>query len=528
MGEIFSICRSVMRQNTSDRIVAQMPAAGAGEAIPIQLESETTKGEVPPYLPDLARLELAVHRVQKTQPDEDANPADFTLNPTLEVVPLQWHLPAVVQKFLEGKDWEAPARGEEWALIYRKPGDSELQLRPASQDGLLAIKLVAEDIDPRDAAGDENNPYSLHACMMRAAGKGLLIAPPSRIRRPSEMLPDDTPDRFAAADGFTIQWHITNRCDLHCKHCYDRTRRSPLTLPQGERILDEMGEFCIDRNVRGHVCFSGGNPFLSPHFFDHYRGAVERGFGTSILGNPVTRGKLDKLVEIARPGYYQVSLEGLEEHNDSIRGEGTYRRAVEFLDLLEEMGISSSVMLTLTGENIEEVLRLGEMLRERTEYFTFNRLSPVGEGADLLLPDQDRFEEFLRDYVAAAEDNPILGFKDNLINIVLREEGREPFGGCTGYGCGAAFNFVAILPDGEVHACRKFPSPIGNVLEQSLAVIHDSDRAARYRRGTEACEGCELRATCGGCLASASGHGLDIFRDRDPYCFCEMQDSAGS
>ena len=33
----------------------------------------------------------------------------------------------------------------------------------------------------------------------------------------------------------------------------------------------------------------------------------------------------------------------------------------------------------------------------------------------------------------------------------------EPFGGCTGFGCGAAFNFMAVLPDGEVHACRKVP-----------------------------------------------------------------------
>ena len=51
------------------------------------------------------------------------------------------------------------------------------------------------------------------------------------------------------------------------------------------------------------------------------------------------------------------------------------------------------------------------------------------------------------------DKNPILGYKDNLLNVVLHERGLAPLGGCTGFGCGAAFNFVhTILPDGEVHA----------------------------------------------------------------------------
>jgi hypothetical protein len=54
-----------------------------------------------------------------------------------------------------------------------------------------------------------------------------------------------------------------------------------------------------------------------------------------------------------------------------------------------------------------------------------------------------------------------MGLKDNLLNLVLAEGGEAPFGGCTGNGCGAAFNFVTLLSDGEVHACRKFPSPWG-------------------------------------------------------------------
>jgi len=111
--------------------------------------------------------------------------------------------------------------------------------------------------------------------------------------------------------------------------------------------------------------------------------------------------------------------------------------------------------------------------------------------------------------------------KNNLINILYLRKQKAFFGGCAGYGCGAAFNFVTLLPDGEVHACRKFPSLIGNLFEQSLAEIYDSEPARRYRAGSEACRSCAIRPVCGGCLASAYSHHLDVFKDRDPYCFID-------
>ncbi|MBU4504494.1 MAG: SPASM domain-containing protein, partial [Proteobacteria bacterium] len=107
----------------------------------------------------------------------------------------------------------------------------------------------------------------------------------------------------------------------------------------------------------------------------------------------------------------------------------------------------------------------------------------------------------------------------NLIGIMLHNKGDRQFGGCAGFGCGAAFNFIAVLPDGQAHACRKFPSLIGNVFKQSIEEIYESDIAQRYRMGCKACQPCILRPVCGGCLAIAHSHGLDIFEDKDPYCF---------
>jgi radical SAM protein with 4Fe4S-binding SPASM domain len=70
-----------------------------------------------------------------------------------------------------------------------------------------------------------------------------------------------------------------------------------------------------------------------------------------------------------------------------------------------------------------------------------------------------------------------------------------------------------------VHACRKFPSPIGNLREASLADIYASPLARRYRKGSRACRFCRLRNVCGSCLAVSHGSGLDPLRTLDPHCF---------
>ncbi|MHC1727393.1 MAG: SPASM domain-containing protein [Syntrophobacteraceae bacterium] len=74
-----------------------------------------------------------------------------------------------------------------------------------------------------------------------------------------------------------------------------------------------------------------------------------------------------------------------------------------------------------------------------------------------------------------------------------------------------------------MHACRKFPSPIGNLQHETLSQIYDSESAQAYRDGSLSCRGCVIRPVCGGCLASSFSFGLDVFNDRDPFCFMRKE-----
>jgi len=318
---------------------------------------------------------------------------------------------------------------------------------------------------------------------------------------------------------FTLQWHLTNACANHCRHCYDRSDRRKLTIDQSLAVLADLAAFCRKKHVKPRLSLSGGDPLLYSHFWELLAAVARAKIPYSILGNPTDAKTMRQLLDIQPPTYYQVSLEGLREHNDAMRGAGHFDQVMEFLVEARKRSVVTHVMLTLTAANIDQVLPLGEALRGLTHRFTFNRLSAVGEAVDREMPEKRRFVEFLKQYLAASRTNPVLGFKDNLFNIIRSHFHRRPFPGCTGHGCGAAFNFVALLPDGEFHACRKYPSLLGNILEASLEQIFDSPMARRHREGVAACRGCGLGNVCGGCPAVAFGQKMRPLVDRDPYCF---------
>ena len=486
------------------------------DALPAILRSMARQGKVPAFLPDLCALELAMGRVAAMDDRRPAGTSGAVPNPALEVCILEWTGCADVI-LGQGERQTMPTPGRETLLVWKRAG--RVHAAPADPGSLAALKVVAEGIDP-DEALNPGRQGLVRTLLARAADMGLILPPPSRIRRePADVSSEpNLPDDVLEADVFTLQWHLTQTCDLSCRHCYDRSARSEMTLDTALGTIAEFDGFCRDRNVRGQISLSGGNPLLYPHFFEVYARAAEAGFSLAILGNPTPREIMENIVAVVRPVYFQVSLEGLPEHNDAIRGRGHFDRTMEFLDVLRDLDIQAQVMLTLTRDNMDQVLPLAEMLEGRAWGLAFNRLSPVGRGAALAMPDPGRFQGFVADYCEAAERLAVLSFKDNMLNAHLARTNRPTFGGCTGFGCGAAFNFMALLPDGEVHACRKFPSLIGHADRTTLGEIYDGPEAARYRRRSRACLGCAVSAVCGGCAAVVSGLGLDPAVDRDPYC----------
>ena len=522
-GAVFSNCRRILGKQSWDGVLAALDPDSRPEGFPDTLTTIKRKLDLPAFIDDLARLELAACQVKETRETSMGPVSSLSINPALSLVPVPWrNLAGLAAEPCAGERPLPVKSSTVHVILWIHPVTNAFHIREAIDADLLAIKIVVEELDPRKAATmGQAKVGTIQSALQRAVRQGLLVAPPSKIQRDFSAIdgPVEPYKEYQAAEIFTLQWHITQACDLHCKHCYDRSERNPMPYDRALAVLDDFFDFCGQMNVNGQVTFTGGNPLLYPHFAGLYQEASDRGFGVAVLGNPTPEDHMQSLFADRKPLFFQISLEGLEEHNDYIRGPGHFNRSLAFLDLLKQMDIYSMVMLTLTRDNMGQVLPLGEVLRDRTDFFTFNRISTVGEGRHLLMPQKEAYIAFLHAYETAARKNPVLGLKDNLLNIVRNESGGPVFGGCTGYGCGAAFNFVSLLPDGEVHACRKFPSLIGNMRNQSLLDIYASDIARKYRSGSRACRTCCLNPVCRGCLAITYSSGRDIFQEKDPYCF---------
>ena len=186
------------------------------------------------------------------------------MNPTLELVRCDWrNLP----QLLTGTGSEAAvAAGEELVAVWQDTS-GRVYLEPASRDDLAALKVLMEEMTPEAAARQAGVAlHTIDAVLRQARRRSLILAPPSALRRdPARFAPGlKVPDEFNASQIFTLQWHLTQACDLHCRHCYDRSARIIPTLAQGLEVLRQVQEFCRARRVGGQISLPAAIPFCTP------------------------------------------------------------------------------------------------------------------------------------------------------------------------------------------------------------------------------------------------------------------------
>ena len=155
---------------------------------------------------------------------------------------------------------------------------------------------------------------------------------------------------------FTLQWHITHRCNLRCRHCYQEDYSAFESRADMERILDQYRELLSAYRFRGYLNVTGGEPLTHPDLFWLLEEAAKRGMITGVLTNGTLIGLREaRLLRACRVDYVQVSLDGCREVHDSIRGEGSFERAVKGINSLKAQGLFTTVSFTAQHDNRREL-----------------------------------------------------------------------------------------------------------------------------------------------------------------------------
>ncbi len=337
---------------------------------------------------------------------------------------------------------------------------------------------------------------------------------------------------------FAIQWHITDVCDQRCKHCYIFSEGYPdlisTPMEQLTRTYAQIKDFCAGENRTPYIYLTGGDPILHPHFWELLEMFARDGTRFCIMGNPfhLTDGACARMRELGCVKY-QLSLDGLERTHDSFRKPGSFRATVNAVQTIKRSGMWCAVMSTVSRANMEEIPALIDLVDElgadvyavgrycptstQKAYSPESHISPA-EYRQFLQACWDKYEEH-------KNSRTTFQLKDHLWNLFLYEKGliKIPQGEGVCGGCNCARNHITILPDGDVYACRRMESRVGNVNQSSLGDIWRGDAMNAYRRYDkfEKCSACELKNICRGCPSVAYGYTHNMYA-ADPQCWKEV------
>ena len=314
---------------------------------------------------------------------------------------------------------------------------------------------------------------------------------------------------------FTLQWHITHRCNLRCTHCYQDDYTSFEDRASLIRVLDQYEALLKEYHKKGILNITGGEPLTHPDLFWLLEEAAKRGMQTGVLTNGTLIGLYEaKRLRACGVDYVQVSLDGVEKTHDAIRGRGSFQRAVNGISLLRSQGLFTSVSFTAQRENYRELPKLARFCSDiGASKLWFDRvIIPADEDKNKLSLTAEDFAKLSR-RAAHLNRRRLVSCSRALQFIPCKDKDI--------YHCSAGENLLIVLADGSVMACRRLPIVIGNVSDSDLLTLHRSAPemlALRTAGIPEGCRDCAYAELCRGgakCVTFARTGRYDL---PDPDC----------
>lgn len=150
-----------------------------------------------------------------------------------------------------------------------------------------------------------------------------------------------------------LWFHVTDTCNLACRHClFAASPSKKATLPRD--VLFAAIEEGTTLGCRLFY-FTGGEPFMYPDFSEVLTHVLQQDSQTHavVLTNGLLlRKHLDQLLSLDTSRLHlQVSLDGLQETHDGLRGAGTFSRLQDNIGALRESGIGLTISVAVNQAN---------------------------------------------------------------------------------------------------------------------------------------------------------------------------------
>ncbi len=342
-----------------------------------------------------------------------------------------------------------------------------------------------------------------------------------------------------------VVWNVTNRCNLHCKHCYinaeDHSYAEELSTEEAKEFIYDLAKMKVPV-----LLFSGGEPMIRKDIFELGKLAAELGLRPVISSNgTLINDDIAKRIKEAGFQYVGISIDGSPATHDEFRNKkGAFDAALTgiracmnngiktgirftvnklnqvdlpfIFDLIKQEGIPRFCMYHLVyagrGEQMAAMDMTVEEKRKILEYVTNETLNlhSMGVEVEILTTDNHADGIYLLNYIRKNEPE-----REEEVKQLLTMHG----------GCSAGTKFANVDPRGNVHPCQFWQDyTVGNIREKPFSEIWTSDdelmvklrEKDKHVKGK--CGECRYNSLCSGCRIRARAVYGDLWAE-DPACY---------
>lgn len=294
---------------------------------------------------------------------------------------------------------------------------------------------------------------------------------------------------------FNVDWELTHRCNLLCKHCYqcgpdlNRQEVNIEEIAEGLKQLKELGTLFIT--------FSGGEVFLREDIFEILELTREFGMAYRIFTNAtiLDKTKMDRLIKL-KPLSVEMSIYSMNPsiHDGITKIKGSLDKTKEAAEYLRKNNVNVKFKSVVFRENMNEFRAMENYAKKIQASFNFYigaipRLDGDKKGTmDNLSSEQ--VSEFLR----------TMNFQKEEFLKIRREGDYRPL-------CFAGKNGLYISPYGDVFPCVTWRIKCGNIRQNSLRDIWTGTEFNKLRKisfdDLKDCNKCDLVVYCNRCPGTA-------------------------
>lgn len=281
-----------------------------------------------------------------------------------------------------------------------------------------------------------------------------------------------------------IQWKITNKCNLKCKHCYlGKLDGFELPFEKADEIVDTI----INSNVM-EVTISGGECLTYKGIEKIIKKFLINGIKVDVFTNALLlKNVLDKIdSDILNKSalLFYVSVDGLKSSHEQIRGKNTFDKTIENIKYAIEKGYPVVTNTVINKINYCDIMDMIVLLKQMgVKDVQLSNLIVQGSADNSMkisLSEQMALKEKINDLY---KEHPEFGYiyysevpdSDGVRKVYSLSNGKKDFIGNDNWKCTAGVARVTIDSNGKVYCCPFIKdSYLGDLNKENLSDIWDN------------------------------------------------------